>query len=285
MELLVGIALVLFGAAALTASLGIISSLVYPIIWWGIIFLIDAVNFKKWGSSLIHSDHKHFFLVLFPLSALFWLYYEFINLTYPQWIYLGIVPGFWIRVALSVVSFSTVIPIIVELFWFFIGPVEMPKLSTRQTVIADSHAFPIFVTGAIFTILPFFSNIFYLNQMMWVGPAFMCAPFLISPEANFGRRLSIKKFFAGGIGVGLLSGILWEFLNFWAGGKWQYIILPESFRIFEMPVYGYIGFIPFAFSTILLYLFAKSYLPAKPGIAIPLWVFIFVASYVFVLLL
>jgi hypothetical protein len=120
---------------------------------------------------------------------------------------------------------------------------------------------------------------------MWVGSALMCAPFLISREADIERRLSIKKFFAGGIAIGILSGILWEFLNYWAGGKWQYIILPESFRIFEMPVYGYIGFIPFAFSTIFLYLFAKSYLLAKPGIIIPLWVFIFVASYVFVSLL
>jgi hypothetical protein len=105
MEALVGIALTFFGVAVLATSLGTISSVVYPIVWWGIIFLVDAVNFKKWGSSLIHSDHKHFFLVLFPLSALFWLYYEFVNLVYPQWIYLGIAPGFWIKVALSCFGF------------------------------------------------------------------------------------------------------------------------------------------------------------------------------------
>lgn len=285
MELLIGIGLLLFGVAALIASIGIISSLVYPIIWWGIIFLVDAVNFKKWNSSLIHSSHKHFFLVLFPLSALFWLYYEFVNLAYPQWLYLGITPGFWIRIALSVISFSTVIPIIVELFWFFTGPVKMPKLSVRQIAIIDSHAFLIFMTGAIFTVLPFFSNIFYLNQLMWVGPALMCAPFLISRETVTDREFSLKGFIIGGIFAGILSGILWEFLNYWAGGKWQYIILPDALHLFEMPVYGYIGFIPFAFSTILLYLFAKDYLPAKPRIAATLWLFAFVASHVFVSLL
>ncbi len=46
---------------------------------------------------------------------------------------------------------------------------------------------------------------------------------------------------------GVVCGILWELLNFWAGAKWKYTVpWPQGPKLFEMPLLGYLGFPPFA---------------------------------------
>ena len=49
---------------------------------------------------------------------------------------------------------------------------------------------------------------------------------------------------------GLLCGFLWEFWNFWSTPKWIYHIpLLDFGRVFEMPILGYGGYVPFAWSV------------------------------------
>lgn len=46
---------------------------------------------------------------------------------------------------------------------------------------------------------------------------------------------------------GLLCGGFWECWNFWAGAKWIYTVpYLGFFKIFEMPLLGFLGFPPFA---------------------------------------
>jgi hypothetical protein len=53
---------------------------------------------------------------------------------------------------------------------------------------------------------------------------------------------------------GAVCGILWEFWNYWAGTKWQYHVpYLGDIKIFEMPVLGYLGFMPFALECYLMY--------------------------------
>lgn len=277
-----GIALTLFGAAALAASLGDISSVVYPIVWWGVIFLIDAVNFKKWGTSLIHGNHRHAFLVLVPLSAIFWLYFEFLNIIYPHWYYIGIGASKPVLIFMSVTSFGTVIPIIVELLWFFAGPVTKFPLTRFSLDILSKYWPAVIFMGAACFLLPFFTKNFLINQLMWLGPFLLLLPFLSAKE-NLSEELSVvKKFWIFLFVVGLISGLLWEFLNYWAGGKWKYILWEDMLHLFEMPILGYVGFIPFAFSTVALYLFAKKFLPAKLITGILLYLAAILLSYLFI---
>jgi len=279
MEMLFGVALVLFGIAALVASFGVISTVVYPILWWGIIFIIDAINFWKWKQSPIHSQAKKFFLILLPLSALFWLYYELVNMVYPQWDYVGIISGLWIRVLLSILSFGTVIPIIIEILWFLNGPVAQLPFSGEKLNLIKKYPAVFMSLGWIFSIVPLFSNNFYLNQLMWLGPLFMFLPF-----AAGSRESANKDFWWLAVATGLISGFLWEFLNYWAGGKWQYIILPDAPHIFEMPIYGYIGFVPFAISTVALYILAKNFIQDRWVIGLVLYTAAAALSYLFVVL-
>ncbi len=83
-------------------------------------------------------------------------------------------------------------------------------------------------------------------------------------EGRWGRTVALM---AGGA----VSGLLWECWNYWAVAKWTYD-LPflgplETYRYFEMPLVGFLGFLPFgvecwvALQTILIFL---------PGLTEPL---------------
>ncbi len=56
-----------------------------------------------------------------------------------------------------------------------------------------------------------------------------------------------------------MCGIFGEFWNYWAEAKWLYIFpILEDWRVFEMPLAGFIGFPPFAIEIFVLYVFAVS---------------------------
>ncbi|MFW6059187.1 MAG: hypothetical protein ACODAQ_03345 [Phycisphaeraceae bacterium] len=91
------------------------------------------------------------------------------------------------------------------------------------------------------------------NMTLWVGlwllldpiNAAQGAPSLIEDwsRGRYGRTLAL---FAGGA----LCGLLWEFWNYWAIAKWTYD-LPflgalQQVSYFEMPLPGFLGFLPFA---------------------------------------
>ena len=52
----------------------------------------------------------------------------------------------------------------------------------------------------------------------------------------------------------LTCGLLWEFWNFWSYPKWVYTTPYVQFaHIFEMPVIGYLGYLPFSMELFALY--------------------------------
>jgi len=90
------------------------------------------------------------------------------------------------------------------------------------------------------------------NFIFWVAPLL-----LLDPINHLARRPSILNDWRAGrwgrtvalMAGGLTCGLLWEFWNYWAVGKWTYHLAflgpLENIRYFEMPVVGLLGFIPF----------------------------------------
>jgi hypothetical protein len=57
-----------------------------------------------------------------------------------------------------------------------------------------------------------------------------------------------------------MCGFFWEFWNYFAIVKWKYNIPYVGFlKIFEMPILGYLGYIPFALSLYSMYYFTRHY--------------------------
>jgi hypothetical protein len=104
----------------------------------------------------------------------------------------------------------------------------------------------------------------YLFGFVWLG--FM----LIADPLNYrAQRPSLWGDLAQGyrarlwalLLAGVICGFLWEFWNYWASGKWFYIFpILEQYRIFEMPVLGYLGFPAFALEIFAMYVYAASFL-------------------------
>ena len=72
-------------------------------------------------------------------------------------------------------------------------------------------------------------------------------------HGDFGRTLQLAI-------AGALCGILWEFWNMWAYTKWLYIFpVGQSVKFFEMPVIGFLGFLPFALEYFVMFHFIASF--------------------------
>ena len=92
------------------------------------------------------------------------------------------------------------------------------------------------------------------NLALWVGLIYLLDPI---NRRWLGQPSLVADWAAGRLGrttalfaAGLTCGLLWELWNHWALAKWTYN-LPflgplESWRYFEMPVLGLLGFLPFA---------------------------------------
>ena len=251
-QLLAGATVFLAGAVGVAAGYRPVSAFSYPILWWGLLPALDAIHYLRWHTSPMRRDWRHFAGITVPASVLFWLTYEYLNLAFPQWAYSGYFEGRFVESAIGVLSFATVIPIMVELHWFFAGP--EPRL--RPVTRLGSSIFV--AAGALALALPLLTDWFWMNQAAWAGPALLLLPFV-----------GVAGFAA--VPTGLAAGFLWELLNYWSLTKWRYTIHPEWPKLFEMPLLGYLGFIPFAFSTLALYAVLRRVRPRAPTIA-ALWV-------------
>ena len=58
------------------------------------------------------------------------------------------------------------------------------------------------------------------------------------------------------LAAGWVCGIFWEFWNFWAEARWIYIFpIFQDWKLFAMPLPGFLGFPPFAVECFVLFAF------------------------------
>ena len=231
-----------------------------PLAWTCYILLADAAVFAIRGCSRLHDNPRQFAGVA-ALSIPLWLIFEAYNLRLENWVYTG-VPESWPFAILGYGwSFATITPGIVETAdliesfrWF--------QSSTPVRFSARTQGAMMFF-GALCLILPLVvpqplaARLFVL---VWVGFVFLLDPL------NYRRGLpSLMGDFAEGrrgrfyslLASGFVCGWLWEFWNYWAAAKWLYIFpMFQSWKIFEMPAPGYLGFLPFALECFVMYVTA-----------------------------
>jgi hypothetical protein len=220
-------------------------------VWSGYILLVDGLNYKVRGESLIRSRPKEFLLML-PWSVLCWLLFELYNLHTQSWIYVGLPQNLVARAIGYVWSFATIFPAILEtadllqpLFKEFRIKPKKPSPTVLYLLIALGLL--CFALPGLFS----YSTARYLIMFVWLGFAFMLEPinFLLGGRSLFRYfEAGEMKQFLSLVVSGVVCGFLWEFWNYWAEARWIYN-LPFSWagpKVFEMPLLGFLGFIPFA---------------------------------------
>lgn len=267
---LVNILYVALMATGIVALTGVIPALVdfsYPLIWWGLLPLLDAINWRRNHESLWRTGPGHFVGVTLPLSVLYWLLFEALNLLAPQWHYRGGIESIPGQCVFGFISFATVIPIVVECFWL-VGGCLCVSTQLRSNIVRAKAA--LVVLGLAALAVPAVRKEFYIAGLMWIGPGLLLVSFVRWPVCSAPGRNAIAGFFGT-----LLAGFLWEFSNYWARTQWQYSILPNQAHLFEMPLVGYLGFVPFGVSTLIVYEWQRR-IPSRMYVGILLYTAAFV---------
>jgi len=237
-----------------------------PIVWWGFILVVDSLVYKIAGKSMIATYPKEFlFLVL--LSVPFWTIFEVYNIFTHSWYY---VHYFWY---VHIVDFMIIMPAFMETFTLFtvlgVGKkLDMKGISnTRKKGNERSHLNVIrllVVLGLIASVLPILlPKLGYLFE--WTGL------FLLIDPINYltGRPSIIRMVSSGKAGIiarlalgGLVTGFFMEFWNYQAYPKWFYAF-SANIRLFEMPLQGYVGYVPFMMEVFLFFALFRSFIFKK----------------------
>ncbi len=240
-----------------------------PIVWYGYILFVDSLVYRVKKKSLLSSYPKEFlFMVL--LSVPFWLIFEIYNTYTGSWIYTNYT---W---QIHIIDFTTIMPAVLETFMLInvlgIGrrldkaraEITKPGGHLIRTPLGRVAFSALAFFGALSSLLP--ALVPYLGfSFMWFGiflfldpiSAMLGRPSIIH-KTSAGRKSLIPQLFLSGI----IMGFFWEFWNFQAYPKWAYNvpIFMSNVKLFAMPVFGYLGYLPFALEVFIFYAFFRSFL-------------------------
>jgi hypothetical protein len=231
-------------------------SLLYYFAWWPYLLFLDGVLLFLQGESWLFFRTREFLRLAF-LSVSVWLAFEVLNLFLHNWRYLGLLPQWYARWPGYALAFATVLPGI------FLTSRVLQALGLGRD--ARGPGRPLgrwqpwsLMLGAAMLVLPLVCPTCAF-PLIWLAFIFLLDPFchllggesLLSRWAS-GERREILCLAA----AGLICGLWWEMWNYPAGAKWVYTLPAFNYwRIFEMPLLGYLGFLPFALECRVMYNF------------------------------
>jgi hypothetical protein len=223
--------------------------LFFPL-WLGYILVVDALVWERTGTSLWARSRKNFVL-LFLISVPVWWLFELINLRTANWEYLG--REFFSTLQfnlLSTISFSAVVPAVFETAELMLSFGWMQRFASGPRIRATAATFVgLFVVGlAMLSAMLAWPKIFY--PFVWTSLVFIFEPI----NCWTGRPYFLKQLRDGdwrtviALSLGaLVCGFFWEMWNYYSFPKWTYHIPGFGFsRVFEMPLLGFGGYVPFA---------------------------------------
>jgi hypothetical protein len=244
----------------------------YCFAWWSYILSMQALLHYCGARSLLFHEPREFFL-LPPLSLTIWLVFEVFNFRLQNWHYLNVPSSLPIRWFGYALAFSTVLPGIITTL-HFLDHIGVPRHNTAITLIRSSflcRAFPVLGWACLMLPLAWPQ---YFFPLIWVAFIFLLEPvnLRLGDSSLFCDRNSHSgQPLYSLLIAGACCGFLWELWNFWAGAKWMYTIpYLGRLKIFEMPLFGFFGFPPFAVECFVMINFfqairASLQKKAKPG--------------------
>lgn len=229
---------------------GLRTHLLFFPLWLGFVLLVDGVTLRRTGTSISARSWWRF-TQLFLLSIPVWWLFELFNQRLGNWEYVGREHFSDLEFALYCsLSFSTVMPAVLasaELMrsfrWierFADGPRIRPTARLRAGLFAAG-----LLMLALMLLWPT-----YFFPLAWTSVVLLLEPLC----SLLGRRSLLADLERGDwrtwmslwTGV-LLCGLCWEAWNYWSYPKWIYHVPGVGFaKVFEMPLLGYLGYLPFS---------------------------------------
>jgi hypothetical protein len=232
-------------------------------LWIAYIIIINALTLRRTGTCMLTGRPLQF-AALFVLSGVFWWYFEYLNRFVQNWYYVN-VAGFtpFEYFLFATIPFCTVLPAVLGTFEYlrsFEGfgrgwddgaflNLEHPRRVAAVTLI--------FLGGGLAAI-----GIWpdYLFPLLWISPLAV----MTSLRAMAGRRTIFYELRLGRWRTvcllalsALICGGFWEMWNYYSYARWVYAVpFVQAFHIFEMPLLGYAGYLPFGLECAVIAEFA-----------------------------
>ena len=221
-------------------------------LWLGYIVVISALTQQRKGSCLLTAQPLRI-AVLFAVSAIFWWYFEYLNRFVQNWFYFGVdsfsAPRYF---AFATPPFATVLPAVM-------GTAEWLETFPRfNSGLQDWHPVPLckprrfaaaWLCAGTLSLSAIGLVPDLLFPMLWLSPLILITAIqaltgsttVFSPlrTGNWQRIVRLAV-------AGLICGFFWEMWNCRSAAGWIYAVpFVGRFKIFEMPILGYAGYLPF----------------------------------------
>jgi hypothetical protein len=226
-------------------------------LWLGYCLTIDGLVRWRTGTSLLTRDWKKY-IGLFLLSAAIWWLFEALNLRTQNWVYPGaqsfspLAYAFW-----TTLSFTTVVPAVFGSAELMASFGFIKRLGAGPLIGSDRRTTTAFfaVGLAMLVLLLLWPRIFF--PFMWLSVYFIIEPINVwrgnRSLADWTAKRDWRPVISLWLGV-LLTAFFWEMWNYFAYPKWVYQVAWGSWlHIFEMPLLGYGGYLPFALELYAFY--------------------------------
>lgn len=228
-------------------------------LWLGYIVTVNAATFARTGRCMM-LHRPRYCLSLFPLSAAFWWMFEYLNRFVQNWYYVGVVEVSPLEyIVRAMLPFSTVLPAV-------LGTAEL--LTSYPAVSAGMDQFrPIRLYNkkqvswsllmlACLGLVTIGRWPNYLFPLVWIGPLLLT----VSLQELAGGATVLSSLVQGDwrdVWIPALAaftcGFFWELWNWKSLAHWEYAIpFVHRFQVFEMPLLGYAGYLPFGLECVVV---------------------------------
>jgi len=225
-------------------------------LWISFIVTVNALCFWRKGRSLM-THNSRYFLCLFPTSAAFWWFFEYLNRFVQNWHYTGIKFSPISYGIYACISFSTVLPAVLsvrelvgDLSWIqkgFSKWVVFRPINNKLVGLGGLIA-----GGLSLALIGIYPNLLF--PLLWVAPLVV----LVSVQILTSQRHVLSGLARGDWTIPVsaalaaaICGWFWEMWNYLSLARWEYVIpFVDRFYVFEMPILGYAGYFPFGIECI-----------------------------------
>lgn len=235
-------------------------------LWLGFILTLDGLVKWRTGTSLLERAGWRA-IYLFALSAPLWWVFEGFNQVSNNWIYHLPQPYGDIEYAMRAsLAFSTVIPAVL-VTTELVRSMRLNPLKHFPALALENQTLIVFHLAGWVMFVAVLAAPRYAFPLVWISLFF-----IVDPIATWLNGRSVGSFLRSGdwsplfnvAAATLICGFFWEFWNFYALPKWSYDVpYADLLHLFEMPLLGYGGYIPFGFEIVAVVALAGALAP--PG--------------------
>jgi len=226
-------------------------------LWLGYCLTVDALVLFRKGDSMLTRSFRAY-VELFFVSVPAWWLFELLNWRAQNWLYDSrqFFTGLQYFVLASL-SFSTVMPAVFGTAELVSSFGWLARIRRGPAIIATRVA-----------LLGFFAAGWLMLALLLLWPRYffpflwLSVYFILEPLNHWLRNRSLAQYVAVGdwrpvlaLWAGcLICSFFWEMWNFYSCPKWVYRVpFVDFLHVFEMPILGYGGYLPFSLELFAVY--------------------------------